>query len=520
MFTVENLTIETRKGRKLIENISFALNDGDKMAIIGEEGNGKSTLLKALINPKLVPYCVVSGKINNQNCKIGYLEQKLSSKWDNQTIVDYYLKDEPDDECDYDKYNDIFKFEKELKNMGFEFSHISENTLIKYLSGGEKVKLQLAKISSNNYDVIFLDEPTNDLDIDTLERLEDFILSSKKPIIYISHDETLLENTANRILHIEQLIKKTKPKFTLQKCTYSEYVDARNRQITHQTQIAYSERRERDKKEEILRQIKQKVENALVAAKKDPSSGRIIAKKMANVKAQERRMENEELTEIPDVEEAIKMIVDPTITLPSQKIILDVKIPKLVAGDKELAENVELFIRGPQKIAIVGKNGCGKTTLIKKLVPILRKTSGLKVGYFSQNYGEVLDYNKTALDEMQLSSKDFNAGTVLGSLKFSREEMLHKVKDLSEGQKAKLALMKLIIEKNNVLVLDEPTRNLSPLSNPVIRGVLKKYNGAIITVSHDRKFIKEICDETYVLNEKGLKKSNFLENANEDNEKK
>lgn len=520
MFTVENLTIETRKGRKLIENLSFALNDGDKMAIIGEEGNGKSTLLKALIDPQIISdYCFVNGKINKQNYKIGYLEQKLNSKWDNQTIVDYYLKDSPDCDCEYEKYNDIFKFEKALKNMGFDLSRISENTLIKNLSGGEKVKLQLAKISSGNYDVIFLDEPTNDLDIDTLEKLENIIINSKKPVLYISHDETLLEKTANRILHIEQLIKKTKPKFTLQKCTYNEYVEARNRQIAHQTQVAYSERRERDKKEEILRQIKQKVENALVAAKKDPSSGRIIAKKMANVKAQERHLESEELTEIPDVEESIKMIVDPTITLPRQKIVLNVEIPKLIAGDKVLAENIRLLIRGPQKIAIVGKNGCGKTTLIKEIVPILRNTSGLKVGYFSQNYNEVLDYDKLALDEMQISSKDFNSATVLGSLKFTREEMLHAVKDLSEGQKAKLALMKLIIEKNNVLVLDEPTRNLSPLSNPVIRGVLKSYNGAIIAVSHDRKFIKEICDEIYILSDKGLKKNDFLKNEIDNNGK-
>lgn len=520
MFTVENLTIETRKGRKLIENLSFALNDGDKMAIIGEEGNGKSTLLKALINPKLIAdYCLVSGKINNQNCKIGYLEQKLSPEWDNQTIVDYYLKDTPDGDCDYDRYNDIFKFESILKNMGFDLSHINDNTLIKHLSGGEKVKLQLAKIYSGNYDVIFLDEPTNDLDIETLELLEKFILGTTKPVLYISHDETLLENTANRILHIEQLIKKTQPKFTLKKCTYDEYVEARNRQIDHQTQIAINERRERDKKEEILRQIKQKVENALVAAKKDPSSGRIIAKKMANVKAQERRLETEELTEIPDVEEAIKMIVDSTITLPSQKIVLEVKIPKLMAGDRELASNIELLIRGPQKIAIIGRNGCGKTTLIRKLVPLLKRTPGLRVGYFSQNYSDVLDYSKIALDEMQLSSRDFNAATVLGSLKFTREEMLHKVQDLSEGQKAKLALMKLIIEKNNVLVLDEPTRNLSPLSNPVVRGVLKKYNGAIITVSHDRKFIKDICDETYILSESGLKKNDFLERTEDGKER-
>ena len=351
---------------------------------------------------------------------------------------------------------------------------------------------------------MLLDEPTNDLDIHTLEIREKYINSTKAPIMFVSHDEMLLENTANQILHIEQLIKKTKPKWTLKKCGYKEYVETRKRGIEHQMQVALNERREHEKQEEILRQIKQKVENALVAAKKDPSSGRIIAKKMANVKAQERRFENEELTEIPDVEEAINVIVDKNVTLPAQKKVIDIEIPTLKAGNKILSKNVELKVYGPQKVAIVGDNGCGKTTLIKQLLPLLENTVGLKVGYFSQNYNEILDYNKTAAEEVFESNNSFNPRTLLGSLKFTRDEMLKPIKSLSEGQKAKIALIKLIIEKNNCLVLDEPTRNLSPLSNPVIRGALKNYNGAIITVSHDRKFINEICDRAYVLNKDGL----------------
>lgn len=507
MFTVENLSIETLKGRKLLENLTFSLNDGDKMAVIGEEGNGKSTLLKAMINPNLVTsYCVVKGKINSYNSKIGYLEQKLDTAWDDFNIVDYFVKQNANSEPDFEKYSEIYKYEKVLKDLKFDCSHFENLTKIKNLSGGEKVKLQLAKISANPYDILFLDEPTNDLDIETLEMLEKFILDAKVPVLYISHDETLLENTANRILHIEQLIRKTKPKYTLKKCTYSEYISQRKRQIQHQTQIAYSERRERDKKEEILRNIKQKVENALVAAKKDPKSGRIIAKKMANIKAQEKKLEDEELTEIPSVEEAIKVIIDSSITIPNNKKVLDLKILRLRAGDKILSNNVELLVSGPQKVAIVGKNGCGKTTLVKEIVTCLKETQGLKVGYFSQNYNEVLNYSQTAIQEIQDCNNEVNAGTLIGCLKFTREEMFHKISDLSEGQKAKLALLKLTIEKNNVLVLDEPTRNLSPLSGPVIREMLKSFKGAMISVSHDRKFIKEICDVVYLLDINGLKK--------------
>lgn len=285
MISVKNLTIETLKGRKLIENLSFNLNDGDKMAVIGEEGNGKSTLIKAIIDPSLVSdYCEVTGSVNLNNSTIGYLEQRLDLGWNDYTVLEYFLKPSLDSDIDYSLYNQINEIEKILRKLNFNVNHLNNEALISTLSGGEKVKIQLAKLRIMSPDVIFLDEPTNDLDIETLEKLESFILSTKAPIMYISHDETLLENTANIILHIEQLIKKTKPKYTLKKCSYSEYVESRKRAIEHQTQIAYNERRERDKKEEILRQMKQKVENALVGAKKDPSSGRIIAKRWLMLK--------------------------------------------------------------------------------------------------------------------------------------------------------------------------------------------------------------------------------------------
>lgn len=513
MLFVENLSIETLKGRKLIENLSFYLNNGDKLAIIGEEGNGKSTLMKAIVNEKLITdYCHVSGKIFRDGCTIGYLEQKLNLRWADFCVLDYFLKDDIDSEINYERYNKINQITRILKDLNFNSDYLNSNMQIKNLSGGEQVKLQIAKLILTEPDVICLDEPTNDLDIETLKILENYIKNSNKPVVFISHDEVLLENTANRILHIEQLIRKSKPKFTLERCGYAEYVDARIRSIEHQTQVASFERREKYKKERKLMEIKQKVENALVAAKKDPSSGRIIAKKMANVKALERRYENEDTTEMPDVEEAIKIIVDEKITIPNQKKVLDVSIDNLSIGEKTLSKNIKLNIFGPQKVAIIGKNGCGKTTLLKKLIPILRETSGVKVGYFSQNYQEILNFEHTPVEELQNSNRDFNAMTLLGSLKFTHEEMTHKIKDLSEGQKAKVALMKLIVEKNNVLVLDEPTRNLSPLSNPVIRKMLNKYNGCILTVSHDRKFIYEVCDIVYRMDENGLKKLAFEKN--------
>lgn len=507
MFSINNLKIETNKGRVLIENLSFVLNPGDKLAIIGEEGNGKSTLLKALINPKLISeYAVVSGAVAKGDSKIGYLEQKLDAFWNDFEPIDFFVRDQISKEICFDNYELVYKFLKNLEKLGFDDKLVEKQIKIGNMSGGEKVKLQLAKIMTIDADCYFLDEPTNDLDIETLRFLEKFINGQTSPVVFISHDEMLLENVANRILHIEQLIKKSKPKFTLEKCGYKEYVLARNRAIEHQTQVAFSERREQKKKEEILKQIKEKVRQGINENKKNPSNGRIMVKKMANIKAQESKLENQELTEIPDVEEAIKIISNQNNSIPSQKKVLDVHFENLFAGEKLLANNVNLSVYGAKKIAIVGKNGCGKTTLIRKLLPVLKQTTGLKVGYFSQNYNEILDFNDNSINALLNANQTLNPRTLLGCLKFTKEEMEHNVQDLSEGQKAKLSLLKIMIEGNNVLVLDEPTRNLSPLSNPVIWKLLSEFNGSIICVSHDRKFIYEICDQAYMLEFDGLKR--------------
>lgn len=507
MIKINNLSIETLKGRKLIEKLSFTLNDGDKLAIIGEEGNGKSTLIKAIFDKNLISqYCKVSGEIIKNNCCFGYLEQKLNALWGDFSVIEYFLKENPESEPCYDFYEEYYDIKKTLKNFNFNIDYLDNGQLIKNLSGGEKVKLQLAKLQLKNPNVLLLDEPTNDLDIEMLQILQDFINNYNGIVIFISHDETLLENTANSILHIEQLIKKTTPKATFKKVGYNQYIEERKQSIEHQTQIAYSERREKAKKEEVLRQIRQKVENALVSAKKDASAGRIIAKKMASIKSQENKLENQEMTEIPDFEEAIKLVINEKITLPSKKVVLNFSEKTLEVGNKVLSNNIELKIIGPERIAIIGKNGCGKTTLLKQILEKLKLTSSINVGYFSQNYSEILDYNDNAVNQVMTNTSTFNPRTFLGSLKFTSDEMLHPIKDLSEGQKAKICLLKLITSDYNVLVLDEPTRNLSPLSNPVIRKMLQKYNGAIITVSHDRKFIKEICDKVYLLNSNGLKR--------------
>ena len=344
---VKNLYIETLKGRKLINDLSFNLNEGDKIAIIGEEGNGKSSLMKAIYNKNLIShFATIRGDVILNNKSVGYLEQKLSECWNNYFVIDFFLKQTINSDIDYDVYNKIHVLKKLFKKYGLNQNYLDEDFLIKNLSGGERVKIQLAKLELNNFDIYLLDEPTNDLDIETLEILEKFMLETTKPVLFISHDEVLLEKVATHIIHIEQLKRKGEPKHTFKKSGYNNYVQERNRQIAHQTEVALNERRELKKQQQILNDVKQKVAQAIRDACRQPNEGRILVKKMRNIIAQEERFENKELTEIPEQEEAIKLIIDNSVSLYESRVVLNLNLPLLKVEDKVLSSNITLKVMG------------------------------------------------------------------------------------------------------------------------------------------------------------------------------
>ena len=295
MIEIKNLDILIGT-RYLVKSLSLVLNKGDKLAIIGEEGNGKSTLIKAILG--ICEYAKVTGYINFNRNKIGYLEQSISDVDLEKKVYDYLFVDDNDY---YDKLKEFYKY-LEILNLNDEILKQEMHDL----SGGEKVKTNLLKILLNEVDVLFLDEPTNDLDIETLEWLEKFINNINKPIMYVSHDETLLANTANMILHLEQLKKKTECKHTLLRIDYNTYVNERLRAIEKQTQIATSERFEFRKKQEKLQRIMQKVEyQQETITRANPHGGKVLKKKMHSLKSQEKKLNEMELTEFPDVEESI-----------------------------------------------------------------------------------------------------------------------------------------------------------------------------------------------------------------------
>lgn len=498
MLEIKDLTISI-SDRYLIKNLNLILNNGDKLAIIGEEGNGKSTLLKSILG--ICEYAEISGNINLKGNRIGYLEQSISNDKLDKSVYEFLFIDDTDY---YDKINNLYKY--------LEIISLTDDILkqeIRTLSGGEKVKISILKLLLNEYDILFLDEPTNDLDIETLEWLEKFINNTSKPIIYVSHDETLLANTANMILHLEQIKKKTECRHTLLKIDYDTYVEQRLRKIEKQTQVARSEKREFNKQQEKLQRIMQKVEyqqNTITRA--DPHGAKVLKKKMHSLKSQERKLDETELTEVPDVEESISFSFE-DVEMPRTKNIINLNIDELKVSNKVLSKNIKLDVIGNVHLCIIGKNGVGKSTLIKIIYNELKDRNDIKVGYMPQTYDDILNNYKYVLDFVcPNGSKDeiTKARMFLGNMKFTRDEMISNIKDLSNGTKAKLFLIKLVLDKCDVLILDEPTRNVSPLSNPVIRKVLKEYKGTIISVSHDRKYINEVVNALYILTPDGLVK--------------
>lgn len=498
MLEIKDLTISIND-RYLIKKLNLVLNNGDKLAIIGEEGNGKSTLLKTVLG--ICEYAEISGNINLKGNRIGYLEQSISDDKLNKNVYEFLFIDKIDY---YNKINNLYKY-LELINLSEDILEQKINTL----SGGEKVKISILRLLLNEYDILFLDEPTNDLDIETLEWLETFINNTNKPIIYVSHDETLLSNTANMILHLEQVKKKTDCRYTLLKIDYDTYVEQRLRKIEKQTQVSKYEKKEYKKQQEKLQRVIQKVEyQQNTISKGDPHGAALLKKKMHVLKAQEKKLDNVELTEEPDVEESINFFFENT-EIPKTKNIINLNIKELKISNKILSKNIKLDIVGNTHLCIIGKNGVGKSTLIKIIYNELKDRDDIKVGYMPQTYDDILSNYTAVLDFLcPYGSKDeiTQSRKILGNMKFTKEEMLSNIKDLSNGTKAKLFLVKLVLDKCNVLILDEPTRNVSPLSNPVIRKVLSEYNGTIISVSHDRKYINEVINDLYILTPNGLLK--------------
>ena len=506
MFQIKNVTIENiQDNRILLKDFSLILNEGDKAAVIGEEGNGKSTLLKWIHDESLVSsYAEVSGEKLTRNKTTGYLPQQLPIQERNKTVYTFLNENDLLLETGWEIVNET------AMQMFLHTDLIYSEQRMDELSGGEKVKVQLFRIRLENPDVLLLDEPGNDLDIETLEWLEQMILHTQKPVLFISHDEAMLEKTANRIIHIEQLKKKQECRHTIANVNYQTYVRQRNLSFAKQAQQAAGDKREDEKRMERYRRIEQRVNHELHhVSRQDPHGGQLLKKKMKAVKSMGKRFERqrENMTMMPEKEESILFFFENTY-LPEDKIILNLQMSPFMIADKKLCDMVNLQVFGQDKICIIGKNGSGKTTLMKEIYHSLKDREDIHIGYMPQNYRDLMDMEMTPVEYLSDGTKEMTTKgmTYLGAMKYTSDEMLHRMEDLSSGQQAKLFFLKMNLESCDVLLLDEPTRNFSSLSSPVIRHVLKEFHGCIISVSHDRKYIEEVAETVYVLSETGFVK--------------
>jgi len=509
MIQIKNLTIEHRTDLRIIlDAFNLVLNDGDKAVIIGEEGNGKSTLLRWLYDPSMAEtYAICHGERIIGNEKLGYLPQELpAGDWD-KTIYEFFAES-------------MFFYDqtpRELSEMAAKFSVSSEffygDQLMKTLSGGEKVKAQLMRLLMDKPTVLLLDEPSNDIDIATLELLEELINSWEHVVLFISHDETLIEHTANVIIHLEQIQRKTRSRYSVVHDSYANYIQRRSDAFDRQEQQASNDRKEKKLRDEKYARVYNSVQHAqATVSRQDPSVAKNLKDKMHTVKAMGRRFErgDENMTEMPEQESAIFFkLGEESAELAAGKKVIEFTLDELKTPDgaNVLAKNIYLHIQGPEKICIVGANGAGKTTLLKLIAAELLERQDIRAQYMPQNYEDLLDPDMTPveyLDETGDKAERTRIRTYLGSLKYTPEEMDHPIRELSGGQKAKVLLLKMSLSDANVLILDEPTRNFSPLSGPVIRKLIANFPGAVISISHDRKYIEEVCDKILTLTEEGL----------------
>ncbi len=517
MFQIKNLTITHKKDlRVLLKDFSCTFNYGDKAVIIGEEGDGKSTLLRWMYDERMTQaYAKGEGERILGGEKLAYLPQEFSEEYKEISVYEFFSMEPMFWE---QTPRELASLARKI-NVPVDFFYSEQR--MGTLSGGEKVKAQMMRILLEKPTVLLLDEPSNDIDIATLQWLEQEILDWPYIVVFISHDETLIEHTANMVIHMEQIKRKQECRYTVSKTSYESYKEERGLKFANQRQQALNDRREKKIRDEKYRKIQQKVENAQASvSRQSPHIGQLLKKKMHTVKAMERRFEREDaqMTQMPEEETAIFFkLGDEEARIPAGKVILDFSLEELrtADGQETLARDIRLFIRGSEKVCIVGENGVGKTTLLKLLVGELLARKDIHAEYMPQNYEELLDMDMSPVDFLDKSGdkeERTRIRTYLGSLKYTPDEMEHPIRELSGGQKAKVLLLKMSLSGANVLILDEPTRNFSPLSGPVLRRMLAAFPGAIISISHDRKYIEEVCGTVYQLTSMGLNdyiKENF-----------
>lgn len=520
MLNVHNLSVSFA-GSDLFSGVTFKLNKGDRIGLIGKNGAGKSTLLK-----------VLSKDIENsggtmafdKEVKIGFLRQDIDFEAGRTILEEAYqafheikqlegkleiINQELVDRTDYESeyYHDLMvnlnefshryellggynyqgNTEKILQGLGFQREDFDK--LTDTFSGGWRMRIELAKLLLQENDILLLDEPTNHLDIESIIWLENFLKVYSGAIVLVSHDKMFLDNVTNRTIEISlgKIYDYKKP--------YSQFLLLRSEIKEKQLQAQKNQDKEIKATQVLIDKFRAKANKATMAQS--------LIKKLDKV----------ERIEVDDDDNAV-MNVKFQISKEPGKVVIEAENLSKNYGKKHVLEDVNLLIERNSKIAFVGQNGQGKSTLAKIIVGEIPHGGHLKlghnveIGYFAQNQSEYLDAEKTVLEIMEDAATDSNRARVrdmLGSFLFSGDTVDKKAKMLSGGERNRLALCKLLLSPFNVLIMDEPTNHLDIASKNVLKLALKKFDGTLILVSHDRDFLQGLATTVYGFKDKVIK---------------
>ena len=520
MLNVHNLSVSFQ-GEYLFEEVAFMLNAGDRVGLIGKNGAGKSTMLK-LLSRELKPD---SGTIAaDKDVRIGFLKQDidfvkgrtileeayqafgeiktLEQKLDDihhqiETRTDYESESYHnllDMLSDYTHHFDLIggyqyqgETEKVLLGLGFQRSDFDK--LTDSFSGGWRMRIELAKLLLQNNDILLLDEPTNHLDIESIIWLEQFLTTYSGAVVIVSHDKMFLDNVTNRTIEISvgKIYDYPKP--------YSKFLELR--QEIREQQLASQKNQEKK-----IQQTEKLIEKFRAKASK-ASMAQSLIKKLDKI----------DRIEVDEEDNAVMNVRFPVSVTPG-KVVLEIDDVSKSYGEKEVLSHVSLLVERGSKIAFVGQNGQGKTTLAKMIIGetdyqgTIKLGHNVQLGYFAQNQADYLDGELTVLDTMYHAADDTNRmkiRDILGSFLFRGDEVDKKVKVLSGGERNRLALAKMLLSDFNVLVMDEPTNHLDIKSKNVLKKALQQFEGTLIIVSHDRDFLQGLTDKVYEFKNKNIK---------------
>jgi ATP-binding cassette subfamily F protein 3 len=537
MLNIHNLSVSFG-GTFLFEEVTFRLGSGDRVGLVGKNGAGKSTMLKILARD-IIPD---SGSIaTEKEVQLGFLRQDIDFEQGRTVLEEAYqaftdikqtekkleeinhlLVTRTDYESDeYSKiiedlsdythrfellggYNYVGDTEKVLLGLGFKREDFNNKT--DTFSGGWRMRIELAKLLLQNNDVLLLDEPTNHLDIESIIWLESFLRNYSGVVVIVSHDKMFLDNVTNRTIELSlgKAYDFNKP--------YSEYLVLRQEIREKQLATQKNQAKKIEETEKLIEKFRAKASKASMAQS--------LIKKLDKV----------ERIEVDEEDTSVMNISFPLSKVPG-KVVIEAEHVTKSYGPKTILKDISLLVERGSKIAFVGQNGQGKSTFIKAIVhefPFegsIKLGHNVQVGYFAQNQAEYLDGEITLLETMENAANDTNRSKVrdmLGSFLFRGDDVDKKVKVLSGGERNRLALCKLLLQPINVLVMDEPTNHLDIKSKNVLKTALKKYEGTLLLVSHDRDFLQGMSNIVYEFKDQKIREylgdiNFFLEQRNLEN---